>query len=408
MAVRYRSYLEVGPRDFDAVVVGAGLAGSVVARELAERAGMRVLVLEKRPRIGGNLSDGYNDDGILVHHYGPHVFHTSDERVIAYLKRFARWRPYEHRVLTNWYGTYLPVPFNRTSLEIAFGHDRSRELFARLCEVFGEGAEITVGELLSCDDDGLREVGEFVYKNVFSYYSEKQWGVPADEVDERIIGRVPVRISNDDRYFTDSFQGVPVEGYTCFFESLLGHDNITVCLDMEAENAFDLVFESREATSPLSSIKVKDRTFTGPIVYTGPLDELFLSRFGRLPYRSIDFAFETIEREHVLPCGTVNFTVTEDYTRMTEFTWLTGQHSQRTTVVREYPCAYEDAYTQVPCYPIINEANLAHYEQYRSFTVTLPNFHPMGRLAEYRYYDMDAVVARALQLADQLCDNNAI
>ena len=404
MSVRYRDYLDVGPKEFDAVVVGSGLAGSIVARELAERAGARVLVIEKRPRIGGNLADEVNDAGILVHCYGPHVFHTSNERVRDYVKRFGRWRPYEHRVLANWYGTYLPVPFNRTSLEIAFGHDRSRELFSRMVDTFGAGAEVTVSELLAQHDPDLKEVADFVYRNVFSYYSEKQWGIPASQVDDRIIGRVPVRLSNDDRYFTDSFQGVPAHGYTAFFESLLDHENIAVCLGMEAENAFELVFASRDAHAPLSAIKVKDRVFEGPIVYTGPLDELFLSRFGRLPYRSLDFAFETFERERVLPCGTVNFTVTEDYTRMTEFTWLTGQAAQRTTVVREYPRAYEDAYTQVPCYPIINDANLAHYEEYRSFTATLPNFHPVGRLAEYRYYDMDKVVERALALADRLCD----
>ncbi len=404
MTVRYRDYLDVGAKDFDAVVVGAGLAGSVVARELAERAGYRVLVIEKRSRIGGNLADGPDKAGILVHFYGPHVFHTANDRVASYVRRFAPWRPYEHRVLANWYGTYLPVPFNRTSLEIAFGHDRSRELFELMRREFGEGAEITVGQLTASADEGLREVGEFVYRNVFSYYSEKQWGVPAEEVDARIIGRVPVRVSNDDRYFTDPFQGVPAQGYTRFFESLLDHENVTVCLGMEAENAFELVFESDSPQSPLAAIKIKDRPFDGPIVYTGPLDELFLSRFGRLPYRSLDFAFETVEREHVLPVGTVNFTVTEDYTRMTEFTWITGQRADRTTVVREYPRAYEDAYTQVPCYPIINDANLAHYGQYRSFTATLPNFHPVGRLAEYRYYDMDAVVERALALADRLCE----
>ena len=404
MSVRYRDYLDVGPKEFDAVVVGSGLAGSIVARELAERARARVLVIEKRPRIGGNLADEVNDAGILVHCYGPHVFHTSNERVRDYVKRFSRWRPYEHRVLANWYGTYLPVPFNRTSLEIAFGHDRSRELFSRMVDAFGAGAEVTVSELLAQHDPDLKEVADFVYRNVFSYYSEKQWGIPASQVDDRIIGRVPVRLSNDDRYFTDSFQGIPAHGYTAFFESLLDHENISACLGMEAENAFELVFASRDAHAPLSAIKVKDRVFEGPIVYTGPLDELFLSRFGRLPYRSLDFAFETFERERVLPCGTVNFTVTEDYTRMTEFTWLTGQAAQRTTVVREYPRAYEDAYTQVPCYPIINDANLAHYEEYRSFTATLPNFYPVGRLAEYRYYHMPTVGARLRALADRLCD----
>lgn len=404
MPVRYRDYYEIGHSDFDVVVVGSGLAGSIVARQLAESAYKRVLVLEKRSRIGGNLADEVNEAGILVHCYGPHVFHSSNPRVIEFMKRFTPWRHYEHRVLANWYGTHLPVPFNQTSLEIAFGKVKGTELFERMVSVFGMGAELTVGELVACAEEDLQEVTEFVYKNIFAYYTEKQWGVPAQDVDMRILNRVPIRLSRDDRYFTDPFQGVPASGYTAFFENLLDHDNIQVCLNTEAEHAFDLIFSSPEAHAPLAAIKVKGQTFLGPIIFTGPLDELFLFRFGRLAYRSLDFAFETVNEEHVQPCGTVNYTVTEDYTRMTEFKWITGQEADKTTVVREYPRPYEDVMNQIACYPIINDENLAHYEQYRSFTATLPNFYPVGRLAEYRYYDMDKVVERALALADELCE----
>lgn len=405
MSVRYCDYLDVDPTCFDAVVVGAGLAGSIVSRELAERAGLRVLVIEKRAFIGGNLRDEVDEAGIRVHKYGPHVFHSDNPRVVAYMQRFDAWRVFGHIVLSNWYGTYLPVPFNESSMKVAFGEEKARYLSKKLAGAYGSGAEVPMSELLNSSDEDIAELAAFIYENVFSYYTEKQWGVPVDEVDARIIDRVPVRISDDDRYFTDNFQGVPESGYTALFESILDHENIQVCLNTEAESAFELIFESDAALAPLSGIKLKGRLLTGPIVHTGPLDELFLARFGRLPYRSTRFEFETLDKESCLPSATVNFTVTEDFTRMTEFKKLTGQKSDVTTVVREYPVAYEDPQTQIPCYPIINDGNIRHYERYRALTDTLPNFYPLGRLAEYRYYDMDVVVERAFALADILCDD---
>lgn len=402
MGVRYAEYRDIDIDEFDAVVVGSGFAGSVTARELAEKGGMRVLIIEKRAHIAGNMYDEYDDAGILVHRYGPHIFHTNDNRVFTYLRRFAGWMGYQHHVLADWHGTYLPVPFNKNSMEIAFGEEKAAHLIEKLIETFGDERKVTINELRAQEDPELAEVADFVYNNVFLYYTQKQWGLTPEEVDPSVTARVPVFISRDNRYFQDAYQGMPLRGYTDLFEQMLDHDNITVCLNTEAESVFDLVFENGAEDAGLAAIKLHGKEFTGPIVYTGPLDELFLARFGRLPYRSLDFVYETYDEEYKLPCGTVNFTVSEDYTRITEFKHLTHQKAPRTTIMKEYPRAYTDPTTQTPYYAIINDENNAHYERYRKLTETLPNFYPLGRLAEYRYYNMDKIVGLALDLSKEI------
>ncbi|MEG0375844.1 MAG: UDP-galactopyranose mutase [Raoultibacter sp.] len=388
---------------YDAVVIGSGFAGSVVARELAERANKRVLIIEKRSHIGGNMYDDYDEAGILVHRYGPHIFHTNDKRAFDYINRFTEWRTYEHEVLADWYGTYMPVPFNKNSMEIAFGKEKAARLIEKLIETFGDERKVTINELRSMEDAELTEIADFIYKNVFLYYTQKQWGLTPEEVDPSVTARVPVFVSRDNRYFQDAYQGMPAEGYTPVFERMLDHENIDVCLSVEAESIFDLEFDNGDEDAPLTEISIKDTVLNGPIIYTGPLDELFLSRFGRLPYRSLDFTYETHDAEHVLPCGTVNFTVTEDYTRITEFKYLTGQESDKTTIMKEYSHSYDDPKTQIPYYAIINDENNEHYERYLKLTSKLDNFYPLGRLAEYRYYNMDVIIGRALDLADKLC-----
>ena len=397
MGVQYTQFNEVDMNDIDAVVVGSGFAGGVVARELAERAGKRVLIIEKRPHIGGNMYDEKDEAGILVHKYGPHIFHSNDKRAFDYARRFSGFLGYQHRVLADWYGTYMPVPFNKNSMEIAFGEEKAAHYIEKLIDTFGDERKVTINELREQDDPELAEIADFVYKNVFLYYTQKQWGLTPEEVDPSVTARVPVFISRDN-------QGMPVFGYTKLFEEMLDHENIQVCLNTEAESVFELEFESEAEDAPLSAIKLHGKKFEGPIVYTGPLDELFLARFGRLPYRSLDFVYETFDKEHVLPCGTVNFTVTEDYTRITEFKYLTGQKSDKTTIMKEYSRAYEDPNTQTPYYAILSDENRAHYERYRALTAKLPNFYPLGRLAEYRYYNMDKIISLALELSDKLVE----
>lgn len=404
MAVQYSDFTDIDINDFDAVVVGSGFAGAVTAREMADRADMRVLIIEKRAQIGGNMYDEYDEAGILVHRYGPHIFHTNDGRAFNYLRQFSGWIGYQHNVLADWYGTYMPVPFNKNSMEIAFGKERAAQLIEKLIDTFGDERKVTINELREQDDPDLREIADFVYKNVFLYYTQKQWGLTPEEVDPSVTARVPVFISRDNRYFQDQYQGMPVAGYTALFKEMLSHDNIEVCLNTDATSVFDLEFADTSEDAQLSAIKIKGRAFEGPIVYTGPLDELFLARFGRLPYRSLDFVYETYDEEYKLPCGTVNFTVTEDYTRITEFKHMTAQKAPNTTIMKEYSRAYTDPETQIPYYAIINDENNAHYERYRRLTESLPNFHPLGRLAEYRYYNMDKIVGLALDLAREIVD----
>lgn len=403
MSVKVCDYKDIDATKYDALVVGSGFAGSVVARELAQRKGSKVLVIEKRDHVGGNMYDEQNEAGILVHRYGPHIFHTNDKRAFDYIRRFSKWLEYEHEVLANWFGTYMPVPFNKNSMEIVFGKEKAQSLIDKLINTFGDERKVTINELRSKEDPELSEIADFIYENVFLYYTQKQWGVTPEEVDPSVTARVPVFVSRDNRYFQDTYQGMPLDGYTRLFENMLDHENIDVCLSTDAESVLELVFNGEGTEAPLQSIKLKDEEFSGPIVYTGPLDELFISCFGRLPYRTLEFEYETHDQETFQPCGTVNYTVTEDYTRITEFKYLTGQKNEKTTIMKEYSYSYDDPKKQIPYYAIINEENNAHYEKYLALTKNLSNFYPLGRLAEYRYYNMDVIIGRALDLADELC-----
>ena len=400
--ITYLPFSAVKPNVYDAVVVGSGFAGSVVARELAERGGKKVLVIEKRAHIGGNAYDEYDAHGILVHRYGPHIFHTNSARAFSYIRRFTEWRNYEHTVLSNWHGTFIPVPFNKNSMELVYGTDEARPLIEKLVDTFGDERKVTINELRAAKDADLAEVAEFVYRNVFLYYTQKQWGLTPDEVDPSVTARVPVFISRDNRYFQDTYQGMPAKGYTALFERMLDHQNIHICLNTEAESVFELVFADGSEDAPVTAMKLKNRTVKVPIIYTGPIDELFLARFGRLPYRTLNFVEEYHDVEEYQPCGTVNYTVSEEFTRITEFKHLTGQVAEGTTIMKEYSLPYTDKATQIPYYAIINAENNAHYERYLRLTEGLPNFYPLGRLAEYRYYNMDVIIDRALELADRL------
>ncbi|NCB64059.1 MAG: UDP-galactopyranose mutase [Clostridia bacterium] len=378
----------------DCLIIGAGYAGAVAARELAERGEKRVLVLERRDHIGGNAYDRPDEAGVLIHQYGPHIFHTSDKQVYDYLSRFTRWRDYQHRVLANVRGTLMPVPFNLRSLNQAFEEAKAARLAQKLLMTYGAEKKVTVLQLRENEDEELRELADYVYENVFLHYTMKQWGQTPEEIDPGTIARVPVFISLDDRYFQDPWQGMPLEGYTPMFERLLDHPNITVELGVDARDRVKL---------ENGRITLDGETFEGPVVYTGPADELFGCRFGRLPYRTLDFAFETLGEDEFQPCGTVNYTVSEEFTRITEFKHLTGQELPgKTTIVREYSRAYTGAEGETPYYSIISPENNALYARYKAQADGFGNLHLLGRLAEYKYYNMDAIVAQALRLADTL------
>ena len=385
------------PYDFDVLVVGAGYAGAVAARALAEK-GKQVYVLERRGHIGGNAYDYYDEAGVLVHRYGPHIFHTNNKEVFDWLSRFTKWRDYQHRVIANIpHGegrmTY-PVPFNLTSLETAFGAEEGKRLGDKLIAAYGVEKKVTILELRRSEDPEIAALADYVYEHVFVHYTMKQWGQTPEEIDPNTTARVPVFLSRDDRYFQDTYQGMPLEGYTPMFAAMLDHPNITLELGVDALSRLDLSGEA---------VKVDGQPFAGPVIYTGQADELFGFRFGPLPYRTLDFAFETLEQDDFQGYGTVNYTVDQDYTRITEFKHLTGQELPgKTTIIKEYSKAYTGAEGEIPYYAIINPDNNAQYARYKAEADRFPNLHLLGRLAEYKYYNMDAIAARALELAEKL------
>ena len=291
MSIDVRKFKDVNAQDYDVLVVGAGFAGSVMARELAERAGKKVLILEKRTHIAGNMYDCDDDAGILVHMYGPHIFHTNDKRAYDYVCRFSKFSDYQHEVLANLNGKYVPVPFNKNSIEACFEPEKAQRLIKKLVDTFGDEKKVPINDLRKEDDPELSELADFIYNNVFEYYTRKQWDLKPEELDPSVTARVPVFISRDNRYFQDKYQGMPAEGYTKLFKNMLDHKNITICLGVDAEDVLDLVFEGSGTDTPLDSVRIQGEEFTGDIIYTGPIDELLISRYGRLPYRSLNFKY---------------------------------------------------------------------------------------------------------------------
>lgn len=379
---------------YDCLVIGCGFAGAVAARELAERAGRKVLVIEKRGHIGGNAYDFKNDVGILVHKYGPHIFHTNSSRVFEYLSRFTGWRDYSHEVLADVHGKLMPVPFNLNSLYIAFDKDKAHRLEEKLISTYGMEQRVTISELRRQTDEELLELANYIYSNIFLYYTQKQWGLAPENIDPSVTARVPILISRDNRYFQDKYQGIPSAGFTLLFERLLDHPNIKLQLDTDSNELLSI-------TS--NAILFKDKHFNGTIIYTGALDELFGCCFGRLPYRTLDFVFEDHFSTWYQLRGTVNYTVDQPFTRITEFKHLTGQDiTGRTTIMKEYPLAYTGNTNEIPYYAILSPENNELYDKYRQLAGAFENFHLLGRLAEYKYYNMDAIVERALHLADSI------
>ena len=385
-------------QSYDCLVIGAGPAGAVAARELAERGGKRVLVLERRAHVGGNTYDRFDGHGVLIHQYGPHIFHTSSARVYEYLSRFTEWRPYEHQVVANipqGEGRLeYPVPFNLVSLRAAFPPEDAARLEDKLVSAYGREKKVTILELRRNPDPEIAALADYVYDHVFVRYTMKQWGQTPEEIDPNTTARVPVFLSEDCRYFQDVHQGMPLEGYTPLFQRMLDHPNITVELNTDAAARMRLE-DGR--------VYLDGAPFAGTVIYTGAADELFGCRYGRLPYRTLDFVFETHPVDFWQSHGTVNYTVDQDYTRITEFKYLTGQELPgATTIMKEYSRAYTGAEGEVPYYAIINAGNNALYAKYRAEADRYPDFHLLGRLAEYKYYNMDAIAARALELCDDL------
>lgn len=381
-------------KQYDSIVAGSGFAGAVVARELSERGGEKVLVLEKRDHIAGNCYDVCDRHGILIHQYGPHIFHTNIERVYQYLSRFTEWYDYSHEVVANVNGQLIPVPFNLNTLYMVYGEEMAGSLEKKLTETFGEGSRVPILKLMEQEDEDLKAVAEYVYEHIFLRYTMKQWGQKPEEISPEVTGRVPVLLSRDNRYFQDRFQGMPLHGYTPMVKEMLSHPGIDVMLQTDARDEIRL---------ENGNVYFRGEPFDGKVIYTGPLDEFFGCCYGRLPYRSLRFEFEHLDTDSYQEKAVVNYTVSEDFTRITEFKKLTGQHMPgSTTIMREYPIPYTDSEREIPYYAIINDENRSLYERYVKLVKEYPGFYLAGRLAEYRYYNIDAIVERALSLADEL------
>jgi UDP-galactopyranose mutase len=355
---------------YDVLVVGAGFAGAVMAERLAADAGLKVLVVDRRPHIAGNAYDRLDDGGILIHQYGPHIFHTNSQEIVDYLSRFTDWRPYEHRVLADVDGRLVPMPINRTTLNRLFDLDLSTDDEAA---AFLAGRAEPVDPIRTSEDVVVNAIGRELYETFFRGYTRKQWGLDPSELDKSVTARVPTRTNTDDRYFTDSFQAMPAKGYTAMFERMLDHPNIEVLLDVDFTAVRDLIdFDE--------------------LVFTGPIDEYFGHRYGKLPYRSLRFRHEVVDAERFQPVATVNYP-SEDvaYTRITEYKHLTEQTATKTSITYEYPAAEGDPY-----YPIPREENQRLFKRYEALADAEAGVTFVGRLATYRYYNMDQVVGQAL------------
>lgn len=371
---------------FDAVIVGAGFAGAVLAERFAQD--RKVLLIERRRHIGGNCYDEIDGAGILIHRYGPHLFHTDDESVWAYLSKFTDWRIYRHKVLAVIDGRAVPLPFNLNTLHAVFPKSLAEKLEAALLKNYPYGRKIPILELKNSADADLQFLADFVYEKVFLHYTEKQWGQAPNEIEGAVTARVPVSISRDDGYFADKFQAVPAAGYAALIRNIIGSKNIKLMLN----TAFNEVAAIHDG-----EIYLFGQKFGGRLIYTGQLDELFDFKFGALPYRSVGMKFETLDAENFQAAATVNYPNNYDFTRITEFKHIHPNKSARTTILKEYPRAYVAGENE-PYYPIFNDAARAAHEKYLAALKDFPQVTAVGRLAEYRYYDMDDVVKRALDV----------
>lgn len=359
---------------FDYLIVGAGFAGSVLAERLAAGSGKRVIICDRRPHVGGNAYDHHDDAGILVHRYGPHIFHTNAAEVFDYLSRFTAWRPYQHRVLANVDGQLLPIPINLDTVNHLYG----LELTSDELEAFFAARAERCARIRTSEDVIVGRVGRDLYEKFFRNYTRKQWGLDPSELDATVTARVPVRTNRDDRYFNDTYQAMPLHGYTRMFDRMLDHPNIKIMLNTDYREIAALI-PHRE------------------VIYTGPIDAYFDYRHGKLPYRSLEFVFETHDKPTHQRAAVINHPNEHAYTRVTEFKYLTGQEHPKTSLVYEFPCSEGDPY-----YPIPRPENAEIYRQYEALARATRGVHFVGRLATYRYYNMDQVVAQALTLYERL------
>jgi UDP-galactopyranose mutase len=375
---------------FNYIIIGAGFSGSVIAERIANVLNQKVLIIEKRNHIGGNCYDYKDENNIIIHKYGPHLFHTDYKDVFDYLSNFTDWQLYQHRVLAFIDGKKVPIPFNLNTLYEVFPKTLAEKLETKLLNRYQYNTKVPILELLKEEDNDLKFLANYIYEKVFKNYTAKQWGKKPEDIDPQVTSRVPVYIGRDDRYFTDKYQAIPKDGYTKIFERMLNHPNIKIMLNTDFKELMNIDYENKK-------IFFMGHEFKGKLIFTGMIDELFNFKFGYLPYRSLELKFESIDQEYYQEAPVVNYPNDYDFTRITEFKHIHPVKSDKTTILKEYPKAYQPN-IDIPYYPFFTKENQELYNKYKEEAERFDNLILVGRLADYRYYDMDDTVKRALEV----------
>ncbi len=387
-------------KKYDILIVGAGFAGSIIAREFAN-IGKKILIIEKRNHIAGNMYEKKLENNVRAHVYGPHIFHTNKKYIFDYIKQYSDFYFYELRVTGLVDNTLIPIPFNFKSLELLFNEEDSKIIIDKLKIYFPDQKTVSVIELINHNDIIIRNFGDFVYNKVYVNYVAKQWNVTIDKIEASVINRVPIVLSYDDRYFQDQYQFMPKEGYTNLFENMLHHDNIDIHLNTKANSLIKISDDK---------IIFDDKIFNGILVYTGAIDELLNYKYGALPYRSLDLHYESYDMNYYQASAVVSHPNDAKYTRITEFKYLTNQFIDgKTSILKEYPLAYDYKNEEsIPFYAIMNKENIAKHQDYINSVKNIKNLYFCGRLADYKYYNMDEIIAKSLDFFDKIKKNNKL
>ena len=375
------------------IIIGAGFAGTTFAERIANVLNEKVLIIEKRNHIGGNCYDYKDENGILIHKYGPHLFHTDYKEVFDYLSNFTDWHIYHHRVLAFIDGKKVPIPFNLNTLYMVFPEMLAQKIEEKLLSRYSYNSKVPILELKKEEDEDLKLLANYIYDKVFLNYTAKQWGLKPEDIDPDVTGRVPISISRDDRYFTDKYQAVPVDGYTKIFERMLNHPNIKLMLNTDFKEVMEIDLENKK-------FYFFGQEFRGKVIFTGMIDEFFEYEFGALPYRSLDLKLEALERDYFQEAAVVNYPNDYDFTRITEFKHIHPVEGKKTVILKEYPKAYQTG-KDIPYYPMFKEESKELYNKYRELSDGFENLVLAGRLADYRYYDMDDIVKIALEVFEE-------
>ena len=378
---------------FNYIIIGAGFSGCVLAERIANILNQKVLIIEKRSHIGGNCYDYKDENNIVVHKYGPHLFHTDYKDVYDYLSNFTEWQLYQHKVLALIDGKKVPIPFNLNTLYEVFPKSLAEKLENKITKKFQYNSKVPILDLLKEEDTDLKFLANYVYDKVFKNYTAKQWGLKPEDIDPQVTARVPIYISRDNRYFTDKYQVIPKEGYTKIFEKMLNHPNIKIMLNTDFKETIDIDYENKK-------IFFLGQELKGKLIFTGMIDELFNFKYGYLPYRSLDLKFETIDEEYYQEAPVINYPNDYDFTRITEFKYIHPIKSDKSTILMEYPKNYEPN-KDIPYYPVFKKENQELYNRYKEEAGKFNSLILIGRLADYKYYDMDDAIKRALEVFEE-------